>query len=314
MLSLRFVRENTKIVTAFLPIFLLIFSKELIAKGELSNTDKTEESLLDKRLQQEEEVIDNPFVITPYKANYFLPITYTQETNDQPFIDALGDDYHPLDNIEAKFQISVKMPISDHLFDDTGDLFFAYTNQSWWQVYNRSSSSPFRETVHEPELFLQFKNDWQVAGLTNSLWQIGLNHQSNGRSGDLSRSWNRVFGNLLFDRGPFALGIKAWWRIPEKDKSSSSDTAGDDNPDITHYMGNMELTGVYGLGTHRFSVVLRNNLERDNKGAVQLSWSYPILHNLRAYVQYFDGYGESLVDYNYHVKRIGVGIALNDLL
>ncbi|MDC0611767.1 phospholipase A [Vibrio sp.] len=280
-----------------------------------SDNSGTEESLVDERIEQEEKVIDNPFVITPYKANYIMPVTYMSHTNDEPFKEALEDDYQPLDNTEAKFQISFKMPLSTHLFDDTGDLYFAYTNQSWWQVYNKSSSSPFRETVHEPELFLQFKNDWKVAGFTNSLWQVGLNHQSNGQSGELSRSWNRVFGEMVFDKGPFALGLKTWWRIPESDKSSPSDASGDDNPDINHYMGNFELTGLYGVDKHRFAVVLRDNLEfGDNKGAVQLSWSYPILNNLRVYVQYFNGYGESLIDYNYHIQRVGVGIALNDLL
>jgi phospholipase A1 len=47
---------------------------------------------------------------------------------------------------------------------------------------------------------------------------------------------------------------------------------------------------------------------------VQLTWSYPILGNLRFYAQYFNGYGESLIDYNAHTERLGIGVALNDLL
>jgi phospholipase A1 len=61
-------------------------------------------------------------------------------------------------------------------------------------------------------------------------------------------------------------------------------------------------------------MLLRNNLRDNNRGAVELTWSYPIIGTLRVYTQYFNGYGESLIDYNHHNQRIGIGIALNDLL
>lgn len=272
-----------------------------------------DDSLVEQRVNKEERVEDNPFVITPHKANYLLPFTYNSNPNTEPFEEALGDDYDDLDKAEAKFQISFKLPLAEHILGQ-GQLFFAYTNQSWWQVYNRDNSAPFRETVHEPEFFLMFPNDWQIAGMKNSLIGFGLNHQSNGQSGDLSRSWNRVMGNMVFERGPLVFNLQAWWRIPEEEKSSEDDATGDDNPDINKYMGNFELTGLYGVGEHRFTMMVRNNLREENKGALQVTWSYPIYRNIRLYTQYFNGYGESLVDYNSHTQRFGVGIALNDLL
>ena len=49
------------------------------------------------------------------------------------------------------------------------------------------------------------------------------------------------------------------------------------------------------------------------KGAVQLAWtSPPFLGPLRGYVQFFSGYGESLIDYNWKQTTIGAGIALSD--
>ncbi|KUI96645.1 phospholipase A [Vibrio sp. MEBiC08052] len=278
----------------------------------------SDESLIEQRVAEEKSIENKEFVIIPHKENYILPITYNPHPNSAPFSDVDTFNHQSLDKYEAKFQISFKMPISSHLIGDTGDLYFAYTNQSWWQVYNRGSSSPFREIVHEPELFMQFDNDWKIGNLTNSLWLFGINHQSNGQSGSLSRSWNRVYGQMVFDDGgPLALSLKTWWRIPERDKSSPTDTSGDDNPDIRHYMGNFEFVSLYGAGQHRFTLLLRDNLEKNNRGALRLSWSYPILkeaNNLRFYMQYFNGYGESLVDYNVHTQRIGIGIALNDLL
>ena len=174
-------------------------------------------------------------------------------------------------------------------------------------------SSPFRETNHEPEIFMVFNNDWQLAGLTNSLLAVGAVHQSNGNYLGRSRSWNRVYGTMIFDRGSFALKGKLWWRIPEDKKEFKDDTQGDDNPDIGDYMGNFEISAAYGLDEHRFTALMRNNLDKPNHGALEMTWSYPIKGNLRLYTQYFNGYGESLIDYNAPTQRIGLGIAINDI-
>ena len=109
--------------------------------------------------------------------------------------------------------------------------------------------------------------------------------------------------------------LKAWWRIPEDEKDDPSDSDGDDNPDIEDYLGNFEFTAVYRNYEHEISVMLRNNLDSDdNHGAIQLGWTFPLQRRFRGYVQYFNGYGESLIDYNADIERIGIGILLSDLL
>lgn len=292
--------------TQYLGLSLFLWGYSSIALAE--------DSLVDKRVKGELATSEKPFVITPHKANYLLPVTYQTRTNSLPFEIKYPDEDFSIDNLEAKFQISFKFPIMYNVFGDNGHLFFAYTNQSYWQVYNEEASSPFRETNHEPEVFMLFNNDWKIAGFTNSFLGVGAVHQSNGQTNQLSRSWNRIYGSAIFDRGPFALGLRVWWRIPEDAKEDINSAKGDDNPDIGSYMGNFELTGVYGLDEHRFTMLLRNNLRDNNRGAVELTWSYPIIGTLRVYTQYFNGYGESLIDYNHHNQRIGIGIALNDLL
>ena len=137
---------------------------------------------------------------------------------------------------------------------------------------------------------------------------LELDHQSNGRSEPLSRSWNRVIGGTLLERGNLALWIRAWYRIPE-----SADQ--DDNPDILDYMGHGDVVVAYKHGAQTYSLMLRNNLRKDNnRGAVQLDWSFPMTQSLRGYVQYFNGYGESLIDYNHSSNRLGVGLMLTDWL
>lgn len=269
------------------------------------------DSALQKRRLQEEMTQDNPFVITPHKTNYLLPLTYNSHPNTTPFPAGTEE----IDNVEIKFQFSFKLPLAKDLFHNNGKLFFAYTNLSFWQAYNSDVSSPFRETNHEPELFLSVDNDWSVFGMINRSNTLGIVHQSNGRSGTLSRSWNRIYGLFLFDRGNFLLAFKPWYRIPEDDKASPTDPDGDDNPDIEKFLGNGEVYAFYKWNRQTLGLMLRNNLRRhENKGAVQIDWSFPISSRLKGYVQYFNGYGESLIDYNASVNRISLGVLLTDWL
>ncbi|MEL4429668.1 phospholipase A [Shewanella mangrovisoli] len=292
-----------------------LFYKGIALIGLLTCTGlQAEESLVKGRVQDELATSERPFVITPHKVNYILPATYNPDPNMTPFAQDAAENDYTLDEMEAKFQISFKFPLWYNVFGDNGHLFFAYTNQSYWQLYNKDISSPFRETNHEPEIFMLFNNDWKIGSVTNSFWGFGAVHQSNGKSGLLSRSWNRIYGTMIFDAGPLAFATKVWWRIPEDEKTDIHQPRGDDNPDIDEYIGKAEFVGVYGIDDHRFTLTLKTNFKDIDRGSAEFTWSYPIIGNLRLYTQYFNGYGESLIDYNYHNQRIGIGLSLNDIL
>jgi phospholipase A1 len=274
--------------------------------GSPSITDETispetETPGLKERIQQEKEIQKKPFSVSLHRPNYFLVTTYNNNPNIELYENA---DQEAPKRYEAKFQLSIRMLVWPELFNGKADLYTAYTQLSFWQIY--SYSSPFRDTNYEPELLLSFDTDFNVLGLTNRLFIFGVNHQSNGMGPDFSRSWNRIYMEFIAERGRFLTGLKTWYRIPE-------DRDVDDNPDIEKYLGYGQIFGAYTFKKNIFSFLLRNNLRFDkNKGGVEAGWSYPIVNKLKVYVQYYNGYGESLADYNIPGNRIGLGVMIND--
>jgi len=270
-------------------------------EADVSN-DAKEQTLVERRLEAEKPAFDNQFLISIHKPNYILFLAQNKDTNEEPFAQQFPDDDTSLDNTEVKFQISAKFPLVRKVFGK-GVLYFAYTNRSFWQLYNENSA-PFRETNHEPEIFLTLPTAWELAGFKNSLVNLGLVHQSNGRAGYLSRSWNRIYADFIIEKGNGVLSFKPWYLLEEDG----------DNPDIQFFMGNFELSGVYKLRRHSLGFMWRNNLKSDNRGAVQLDWIFPLTSLFSGYVQYFNGYGESMIDYNYDQESIGIGFALSGWL
>jgi phospholipase A1/A2 len=248
------------------------------------------------------------YYIDAHNQNYLLFARYTDNVNSAPYAPLFlaAGQQETLDSTEMKFQISFKARLwtTD---DRRWGVWGAYTQQSQWQVFNNGISRPFRETNYMPEVFVSYRPGIELAGFDWRLLNVGYNHQSNGRTDVLSRSWNRIFAEFGVERGNLGLLAKTWYRIKE-----SADK--DDNPDITDYYGYGSLTAIYKWRDHDFSLMARGNLNQ-GKGAAQLSWMSPkLLGPLRGYVQAFAGYGESMIDYNWNQKTIGIGIAINDAL
>ncbi len=265
-----------------------------------------EEAPFSNRVAEEGKLNESPYAILPHRRNYLLPVTYNSKINREPF-EAVNPDV-VMDEFEAKFQISFKARMLKDILGG-GDLWAAYTQQSWWQVYNDIESAPFRETNYEPEIMMVWQTGAKLGSFTNGIWTLGLNHQSNGQGNLFSRSWNRIIAGTTFERDNFVIAARAWYRLPE-DKDS------DDNPNMDDYYGHGDLKFIYQLEDMEFAATVRNNLKGsgDNKGAIELEWTKPVNRRFKWYVQYFYGYGESLIDYNVKTNRIGVGFALNNLI
>ncbi|CUU83781.1 phospholipase A [Campylobacter hyointestinalis] len=270
----------------------LFFYKQA-AKAALDIKDLSEEPQIDKKQDHSmnfahtDEPITDFFGLETFHTNYILPETYTKN---------IPDDGRK--KFETKFQISVKKPLVRDILGLDETLYFGYTQRSWWQT--SKDSSPFRENNYEPELFVNFPTDiLTIPNLKN--FQLGVLHNSNGKDGEQSRSWNRVYlrGNFVYDG--FSIAPRIWWRIPEHD---------DDNPDITDYAGNGDVSMFYKFNKHIFSLKLTNNLHLDktNRGSAELGWMFPLFYaGFYGYVQYFNGYAENLADYDKHTNKIGIG-------
>ncbi len=303
-------RQKVTIATCFLVISYSINAQSEnidVTAVQTKQQNSIHQTLLDDRAASINQAVTNPFALSQHRLNYILPFSYVSNPNT---ISALGLNTENVDNLEAKYQISVKLPIYQEDKSTTG-LYLGFTAVSFWQVYNSEVSKPFRETNYEPELFYSWRNELTFAGFKFNQIRFGISHQSNGQSGLRSRSWNRLFASAIFSDDDSFYHIKAWYRIKEDEKTDPFDSSGDDNPDITRFLGYTELGYGTKFGDLNVVALVRNNLKTsDNKGSVELNLSYPLNSRYDFLLQYFNGYGDSLIDYNRHQQRFGLGIQL----
>ena len=225
---------------------------------------------------------------------------------------------------EARLQLSVRTKLAKGLLasgsdEDAGSdsLWFGYTQQSYWQLFNGPISRPFRTTDHEPELVYIYPHQIDLpGGWKYRLSGLGMVHQSNGQSLPLSRSWNRVYLMGAAEKqlsGDAHLGLQArvWQRLRES-------SGQDDNPGISDFVGRAEVAAQWQINkVHSLGMTVRHSLKSDARGSVQLEWmkastSISDSASLRYHVKLFSGYGDSLIDYNRHRNVLSVGLSLVD--
>jgi phospholipase A1 len=239
------------------------------------------------------------FKFRPHHASYLMA-TRTWRPNDAPYLPYrnLTNGDTRLSKSELAYQLSFKMKMMEGALGKPVDLWFGYTQNSFWQAANSKASSPFRETNYQPELMAIAPLAIDLGGVKLTHAGLGLNHQSNGQSGTLSRSWNRLYAQLGVEKDGFSATARVWKRLSEDD---------DDNPDIVDYMGRGDLALAYRREGSIYSSTLRYNFHT-SRGAVQAGWAFPLSGNLKGYAQAFAGYGQSLIDYNYFQRSIGFGV------
>jgi phospholipase A1 len=255
-------------------------------------------------------------LLTAHKLNYVLAFSRTSQTNNAPTSpNPLNQVLTPAiqDDRDLKFQYSIKHDLAD--YGRFGSLWFGYTQLSFWQLYDADHSRPFRENNYEPELIYSLRPNELIADfdLFPAILNIGLVHQSNGQSNPRSRSWNRIYIQPGIERTyensrRLVLLVRLWQRIKE-------DVATDDNPDITDYMGYGDVELRYSLdGKWEATAIAKSrsfelNLAAPWESIRLLMLAAPGEHNTNIHIQYFTGYGESLIDYNHRQTRWGIGMS-----
>ena len=215
----------------------------------------------------------------------------------------------------AKFQFSFKYRLIN-LGEPGGEdlhrrtLQFGYTQRSLWDIENESS--PFYDTSYIPSLFFESlaSSDHDGGWFTWLGWQGGYQHESNGRDGVDSRSLD-----TLFVRPGLAIGPLDGWHLIFSPRFWSYIGGLDDNSRIKDYRGYAEwmvtigkndgpsltYTGWAGKGFDHFTT--------------QLDLTIPLRFKVVDFatfllIQYYNGYGESLLDYDRRSETVRAGISL----
>lgn len=250
--------------------------------------------------------------VRPHNPVYILPMYLHGKPNRKPSTPTQEARYYTANQQRApelKFQVSLKSKMMDDVFGTNADLWFGYTHMAHWQIYNEDNSRPFRAHDYEPEMFLTqpVSADLPFGGRLRMLG-AGVVHHSNGEDNLRSRSWNRAYAMAGMEWGNLTVMPRLWARILKEGNGAQPD----DNPDVLDYYGHGDVKFLYQLQNNKnISGLVRYN-PKTGKGALQLDYVHPLGKGISGYVQLFQGYGQSFIDYNHEATSIGVGVMLND--
>lgn len=240
-----------------------------------------------------------------YRKNYLVFSSLLNGVNQEPISSALPDTENFFSDYELQFQISFMVPMAVNMFDSSVSLYGAYTNRSFWQVFDDESSRPFRETNHEPELWVSWFYDLEAGDLNVPMIWFGFRHQSNGQFVSLTRGWNRLYVNAFADYHRWSFSAIYWERL-------RGGSAEDRKYDYEKFIGNGELLVDYAFVESTVSLTYSYSFSGFDFGSVMLEYSHNMLNAFDFYVRYFNGYGESLIDVEYKSNTLSMGVMVNE--
>ena len=204
-------------------------------------------------------------------------------------------------NSDVKFQISFRHRLTKSILPFHSHLFLAYSQKAIWNVFEESL--PFHDLNFNPGIGVQnlvVHNGKLVGNAT-----IMLEHESNGRDGEASRSWNKVtFGYAAVIDPRLEVYAKTW--IPIID--------GQQNKDILKYNGIFQMGTQYISENKRWvadvTVVKRQGWNLNFNTILNVGFRLGKKENQFLMLHFYDGYGENLLDYNKYHCRLRIGLLI----
>ena len=203
-------------------------------------------------------------------------------------------------NSDVKFQISVSQRLTKSKLPFDSYLFLQYTQKAFWNVFQ--ASLPMRDLNFNPGIGLGHliirKNKYIGKAY------VMVEHESNGRDSIENRSWNKLtLGAAVLLNKNWEVQFKGW--IPVID--------GKENDDILKYNGIFQVAANYRTDNRRLNLglILTKRLTWFSFNTqVELSYKFNNNENQYFFVQYYNGYGENLLEYNQFKSILRVGFVI----
>jgi len=238
-------------------------------------------------------------------------------------------------NAQVKYQISMKFRVLEpNLYVLKYNLFpayFAYTQKSLWNVGQKST--PFEESNYNPEFFLDYPVNAAILGRfkLRNIVVSPMEHESNGLTGARSRSWNRQYvmvkfglesgenleitNSFLSDKA--FVYVKLWRASNYSDEDAYLQAIGDSDT-FLDYMGRGEVgisvrNFLWGGSFKNHQLDVKTPILRDKRKdsfEIELRQQLPAM-NFALYLQYWYGYGETLLRFDQFGRRGFAGLAFS---
>ena len=201
---------------------------------------------------------------------------------------------------DAFFQFSIRHRVTRSVLPFNSFLYIIYSQKSFWDIYDKSS--PFRDTNYNPGIGVGhyiIKNN-KLKGAV----MVSLEHESNGKAGEDSRSWNylnlsaKYFYNMR-------LSAKAQVYLPYVD--------GGNNKDLLRYKGygifSVNYIDSKNLWWFSLNIIPRDQFINPN---LHTSLSFRVSKNSNQYLtlDYYAGYGEGLLNYKKYTNQVRIGFTI----
>ena len=250
-------------------------------------------------------------IVTIEKSDKQIADSIRAELDSRPYFSLYKDTYFvggtvlggkPTEyNSDVKFQISFQQRLTKSVLPGHTYLYLFYTQKAIWHVFR--NSLPFYDLNFNPGIGLS-KHIIMKNRLLGKLTLLA-EHESNGRDGTASRSWNKISLAGEAYISPFLMAHAKYW-IPIVD--------GQYNGDILRYMGiyqaGFQAKSLDDKWVLDMTIVKRKGWDFNFNTIVQLG--YRINHNSNQFImlQYYNGYGEHMLDYNQYHSRIRIGLLI----